>query len=282
MGQWTPSVLSSVTLNVETTSLTYNVVGMNTNTIRRTNTLLPKNLAVASAQPHLTLEPYAASTNGGPTFGTGVDLIAGDLWSQHKTSAGTSSLYYYDGANTIDLALDASVPTSLSITNLAVSNSGSITYLTASNALLGAVTYNGLQTGSIIVHPSAFVGVTNSTNYTISGDGSYIHLGSGEVVVAPIHLPSYAKTAHRFSAISNTNTSASTTTVELMHTNGWDISSVLSPGHAEIINVTGAGGVKLSVVSSNFSLMENHQLWVQITGGHGSHYIYGARFDYIY
>lgn len=174
------------------------------------------------------------------------------------------------------------IPTDLSVTNLVVSNSGSITYLTSSYSKLGAVTYNGLQTGSFIVHPSSFVGTTSTTNYTISGDGSYIHLGSGEVVVAPIHLPYYAKTAHLFSVISNTNTSASTTTVELMHTNGWDTSSVVSPGQAALINVTGAGGMKLTTDAINFTLMTDHQVWVQITGGHGSHYIYGAKFDYIY
>jgi hypothetical protein len=105
---WHPSTLSNAVVHTNTTTITYSAVGSSTTSIKRSNILLPKNILLASAQPHLTLEPYTVPSAGGPTFGTGVKLIAGDLWSQHKTSLGTSSLYYFDGADIIDLGSGSS------------------------------------------------------------------------------------------------------------------------------------------------------------------------------
>jgi hypothetical protein len=126
---WKPSQLSDVTFTVDATSLTYNAVGSSTSTVKRSNILLPKNLLSASAQPHLTLEPYTVPSAGGPTFGTGVKLLAGDLWSQHKTSAGTSSLYYFDGADIIDLGSgSAGGATTLAASAITAGTFGGATY----------------------------------------------------------------------------------------------------------------------------------------------------------
>ena len=282
----------NATISTNGISITYAVLvggsGGTTTALSRTGVIFPSR-SVAIAQPQATFIPYAYAGSGGPTFGgSGIFLSPGDMWAQGK-STGYAGLYFYDGANTIELTSGSGgsggvPPTASYAYTSSVANSSSVAE-SASYAMTASYVMNDgstLATHSIFIPPAAFVGATNGSTYDIDYAGYGSFLWVNDKMTAPVHIPDTAIKIVRISAIVDTTTQPTHTSHIYLYQNVQTVAGI-SAGTFTWANlsVTGVAGIKMVSQSIDTNIPTNSQFWIWIVSGDWVHHIYGVRVDYI-